>query len=696
MIDWEEIQVISQLVAGLTVDNASDRLGALLDQLDEDDWHVQAIASGPDPLSSGPSDSTRTRAVAVLEAAVAAVRFAAGTDMTSEEMASLIIPLSNTTRERLWLIFGLEREDTSLLNEATKAAFGTRIPTADDARALEIIDAAQRAAFSRALPPPPPDASLRDDLARGHGSSEVIAQWIWLELAGEERPDWAEASAILEERYGPVTREQYAQPPPRFESFQVGSPMAASDLNGKDPTEISSLVSSWRRSPTERHVGTRELARTLQAVVEADPRAWAASPLDYVRLLREPIYVAHYLLGIANAKDTVDEAEAGPFVEAIEFVNTEPWKPAVLGSSDWDYDPNWDSCRDASIDLIEAMAKADVATGVSYTSAWQFLERLALDTTRGSAILSESDPMTLAINRPSTRAFRALLNLAASRHRLTAETDEQLQALLEAILSLDGSTGLQFRAILAPWLPYLRQLLPSWTERIEAYIYSAGEPLGFQTLALAVQWSKPDLHILETQRSGILELVRRHTERALDHVIIAMLRGTTGYEVARIAKDLNGLGPGHLSEGARHCAQLLRDSDLPEEVLERGLCFWEAILETGQSRQRLAGLGWWAEVDTVEDHRWRQLMIRTVRDARGELDWAEQVAERLLSFPDEHTLKALDWLVSGVAEPWIRGQVAQLAIDRSAELQGFADTEQFAALNRTLMMFGLPTLPTDA
>ena len=693
MLDWDEVQVINRLIDGLTEDNALARLRTLLDRLEDDDWHVQALVSGPHPLRAGPSYLTDTWAEALLEASVAALKFTATTDVPSHEVEAILSPADSPTRERLWIAFGLERNDQGLLVSAIQRAFGTRMPTADDVRALERVDTDRVEAMVAAVPSPPTASEVHEWLERSAVPAEVISRWVWLELAAPDRADWAEVSAILANRYGPITREGFVEPPPQLESFVVTSPINVSELQGRDPMEVARIVSSWRRSPQEYRVGSRELARTLQQVVESDAQAWNVEPVEYAAALREPIYIAHFLQGMAQAVPSLESPRAGSLVEAIRLADSEPWEPNVLGSEDWDYDSDWDSCRDASVDLLEALAKTDVALGESYEFVWAFLERLTRDTTRGSGILSESDPMTLAINRACTRAFRALLNLAASRHRLEGVSDQRLPALLEWALSIEGSTGLQFRAVLAPWLPYLRQLLPEWVERVETHVYSEAEPLGLETLALAIRWSKPDRYILESQRPAVLELVRRREERALDHVFIAMLREMEGYDPIDLAQELDRLGPEYISAGGERCARLLREADIPENLVELGVRFWRAVLDAGGPAERFRGFGWWADVHTLEDQVWRPLMLQTIREARGSLDWAEQVAERLLEQIDEDTLEALDWLISGVAEPWERGRIAQLATERAHDLQALADTDRFRALNRTLMMFGFPVMP---
>src|SRR5690606_36825656 len=127
--------------------------------------------------------------------------------------------------------------------------------------------------------------------------------------------------------------------------------------------------------------------------------------------------------------------------------------------------------------------------------------------------------MTLAVNRPCTRAFGAILHLSASRLRSGDVVDERLQPLLERVLHLEGSTGLQYRAMLVGWVGVIRAILPIWSEHFETALFDPESALGVETLALEIKWARPDDRILETYRSGVSQLVKSGRDRALDYLL---------------------------------------------------------------------------------------------------------------------------------------------------------------------------------
>ncbi len=89
------------------------------------------------------------------------------------------------------------------------------------------------------------------------------------------------------------------------------------------------------RLAQERRPGRR--CRGSGRVVKSDPALWAATPLQIAASLHEPMYIGHYLLGLAEA-ETLDAVPVSDLVDLITLVFAHPWAPRALDQADLDLD----------------------------------------------------------------------------------------------------------------------------------------------------------------------------------------------------------------------------------------------------------------------------------------------------------------------------------------------------------------------
>ncbi len=71
--------------------------------------------------------------------------------------------------------------------------------------------------------------------------------------------------------------------------------------------------------------------------MKSDPALWAATPLQIAASLHEPMYIGHYLLGLAEA-ETLDAVPVSDLVDLITLVFAHPWAPRALDQADLDLD----------------------------------------------------------------------------------------------------------------------------------------------------------------------------------------------------------------------------------------------------------------------------------------------------------------------------------------------------------------------
>ena len=224
------------------------------------------------------------------------------------------------------------------------------------------------------------------------------------------------------------------------------------------------LIAAWRPERGHPLTGPRELARTLESVVKSDPASWAATPLRTGGLLREPIYLSHYMRGIAGA-ESLDGVPIGELVDLIVLTSTHPWQPTAMGDPTYDYDPDWREAESAALDLIITLARKDLGFAGRKEEIWVFLDHQARARDQATPVPDMRPPhpgdQPALYPRP---AGQCLTSWAMSTEPREQYAPTALDLLAET-LALGGPDGTQHRAIIAPRLAFLRHVAPHWVDR---------------------------------------------------------------------------------------------------------------------------------------------------------------------------------------------------------------------------------------
>jgi hypothetical protein len=396
---------------------------------------------------------------------------------------------------------------------------------------------------------------------------------------------------------------------------------------------------------------SRELGRALEAVVKTDSLQWGSSPLRMATLLHEPVYISHYLRGLADAV-SLDGLAIGQLIDVMMLTTTHPWAPTKLGDPTFDYDPDWGGAVSASVDLVAELARRDIGFAGRDDEIWAFLLAQAEDRAEGAA-LSEGDPLSQAINRPCTRALQAVFSFMGYEYRIGGAVRPAALELLTRSLELPGEEGLQHRAIMASRLAFLRYVAADWVDvhRDQLFGDHAPDQLGQPTMDLALRWGQPNPWLLETYPALVRDAVSRSAPRALDHYMFAMLHGIRGYKVEDVTSHLRATGA--LSEAAKLLGAGLSDDSASTEHAAIAGGFWQYFLDHDPSAEMAAGFGWYANISALDDATWSHLTRRTLTLTHGRIDRARRVAERASgATPSPDTLEILNQLVRGGGDPW--------------------------------------------
>jgi hypothetical protein len=696
-------QTIQGLLDGMTPENADVRIALLARKLagnaENRYLSLSVVYSG----SVEDIAESEGRGVGVLlRGLIAAVRRARELGQPTERVLALLDPIPSglLCRLRAWALSeAVDVPADALVREIT-LAIRTRDPTGDDIHLIDRVASEMSSemyveSWRRAMGSPPTPEEAGQALA----SREVPRGWqrarLWHPLLPDPvRAPWDTTEMLMSPGLPAPSRKDYLEPAtwPLLESSR--SPLPPSELHGMEVADAARRIAAWR--PTGDHmVIARQLARDLEGLVAADPRAWASRPLEILSLLRHATYVHHYFEGLAKTQE--DLSGLGPsLVEALVFARTHPWDPVLLGGDDFDYDPTWAPADEAGVRLIGRLAKRDVDLGDRYEDAWRVVLAATRDRSSKSTIISpRDDPLDTAINRACTKALEAMFHLVATEFRRSQKVRQEALDLLDEALELDGWDGAEHRAIIAPRLPFLLHVAPEWVASREARLFGhqAPDELGQKTVEIALKWGRPNKWLLERHRPAVLRAAKARSENALDQALVAMLWEVPGYSVDEMLRALTSMGASIVSSAGERIARLLSQGAEPGHV-ELGALLWERTLgEKSLPSEAFLGFGWWSEVERLDRDRWEPIMLATAERAGGTLDWPVGVAERCVQEPLTPVgLRILTRLLRGRLQPWDRSQVAEVALSAlktsSSEAGLAGERERLRAALTDLGYFG--------
>jgi hypothetical protein len=569
------------------------------------------------------------------------------------------------SRLRSWALSTWGDTEPALLLAEVAGAVSTRSPTGDD---VTLVDAAVRKcdpeeyveSWKTALGVPPPVTEAGTALSAGAVPDdwEWAIDWIAI-LPSSVTGAWTTVDAMVAAARGWRPTREGLKRRPYVHAVWGGSPINDDDLRAMPPANAAQWIAVWHPQPDGRVSSARELGRSLESAVKNDPAGWAVAPLQTITVLREPVYIHHYLRGLAQAA-SLEGVPLSEIVDVILLTATSPWQPRDLGDSSFDYDPDWRGSVSAAVDLIAHLARRDTGFAGRDDEAWEFLLARAQDRDEGSGYTG-GDPLTEAVNRACTRALEAVFTFMAHEYRASHGVRPAALDLLSQVITLAGHDGLQHRAIIAPRLGFLRHVAPEWFEDQQAVLFgdSAPEGLAQPTLDMSLSYGRPNAWLMQTYPAMLQDAIKRSVDSALDHYLIAMLWCVPGYAVDESTRRLQEMNA--LTSAGETLGRILAHDGVSAEQLSVGIEFWQQALQSGQDA--LCGFGWYAEITTLDQSTWADLTRRTLTATSGRIDWARHVAERAArDTPTPDVLEILNILVRRVAgDSWEQSSIIETA-----------------------------------
>ena len=713
--EWGVRELLDRLDQGLTAENVSERVRFLAGKLRL--FRDTPYARYPVDLASLRAGIENEREITIVLAhyLVRLLRHSRALEASTADLQAWVKEIPGPIGERIACQLYPEGTDGPLAQRTAPATrrLGSATARGDDRDLVRAILAANPgqdqlgpwrvelgapslAAESADRPDPFPD-----DWVRVWRWSAVLPAAIWAA--------WAEHVRLVSATCGEPPADTFDHRFDQFEFTGVQSPYSRDDLAALAPSDAASQVAAWRPNlsafwpPT----GSRELARAVEALVTADIPAWTEDPLQIITLLHEPLYVLHYLRALTSiAAQLGDRAPA--VLDAIERSRTARPTPTPLGSDDgYDYELTWDGVDVAAIDLIEALAKTNGELGEHIGLVW---ERV-LEATRHRPdpadaelrdILGDRDALHSAINHPWSKGLQAAVALARWEAAHAGPIRTEFAALLDEVIEVGGTAGLEYRAILAAVRPQLEVLVPAWLDDRADRLFRTDDH-GAKTFDLTLKWSRATPWLLERFRSEIYAAARRGAANALSHLLIATLNGHPGYATTEVidqfrrARDV-------LHAAIEEVPALLQQADSDSPQLVVGVNFWRAFLDADRRLvpvDVLSGAGRWVFVGALPDDQWLSLTARTLELTHGRLDHRFEVVNRCGALPlDETTAEtamqmlallvdAGDPLEQGDAgDPWEQSYVRDRAVDLLRRASEWRRSPEFVLLRTRLLELG--------
>ena len=573
------------------------------------------------------------------------------------------VPAVLRQRLRSWLLTLDLRGRENLAIQHIADGIRARLPNEDDRKLVDSIEdcekaVAARAAWSEAMGAAPDIKTLLEALRQKSWDVDWERARVWASVLPDEVTGaWRNAIAVMDKHYGGPVMEMSLRSA-RTTAGVVGSPMDLEELMTLDPLEASGCIAAWRPEANTIDVNARALGQTLEEVVmTTEDDRWIRNPVQIVRALRQPTYVAHYVTGLTRVlRDRTLPGAASELLDVVQLVENPSWTIVALGQPEFDFDADWESAKDTTIDLLKMMAHSDTGFSGREGEAWALLEKHVRSSEEPGEFYGDNaqDLVTTAINWRRTRALEATIALVSWERRVGCGIRREAQDLLAYAIGLSGRVGLLCRAIVAFKLHVLENAWPGWLADNMSRLFdddSAGD-LSDKTLELALEWARaPALRqVLEAYPQKVAEASVAGVRQAFVRYLRATIRGVSGYTVEGVFECVRRNGT--LADSVGSVLRDLLPSDAEDATVESVLDFWRRSIDNGP-KAMLPQFGWMAVVDGIDDKVWTTRTLETLQKTRGRVagQIKRHVAERAAGLtPSRDALRIVDQLVREPAQ----------------------------------------------
>ena len=697
--------LLDQLADGVTDANARRRIELLCYKIraapgngpDRLSFRLRAAGSVADLARRRRSDRTAALLSCLLEIFAKSFEW-----LRTDELLAIaqLLPESLNQRLRAWILAHIPQPEPDLCIEEINTAIASRNPTGDDLALVDrVVSEFEPSRYTQRWQTALGDAPSIDQVGEALHTSDVPSHWRrstrWASLLpSEARGQWATPTQVLSSLYGSTRRQLQLQQ--EASVFEVRAPFSDQELLDVDPAQAAALIAGWRPAPGDWPGRASQLCGTLESVVNRDPDRWLAAPVSIVTILRHPRYISRYLHAVAS-QASERELPVGELLDALALIRRRPWPAEPITADSPGETDEWREAEIEAMLLIRALVKSRCAFNGRSDEAWAILEAESTNCPPRSQAVDDSawDSYESARDRSCTQALETALVLLGNEHQDRGEVHPAAVRMLDTSLRLAGRDGTEHRAVLAVSIGFLRHVLGDWTASNHGLLFGPDAPEGLAQSMIdqALKWGQPNEWLLESRRDMVHDAVRRNIERALEHVIVAMLWEVPGYSIAEVISFI-GQSAELMSDAGETLGRLLAEGVAEQRFADNAMSFWQAALDHvatmgSEAGDALFGFGWLAEVEAIDTEEWEEMTLRTLKATGGRIDRMHGIGDRLVaSPPTANSLAIFDELVRGHGAEWDREDAAEQAnphLESAEHLQG---TVHYRRLRAALMERG--------
>ena len=378
----------------------------------------------------------------------------------------------------------------------------------------------------------------------------------------------------------------------------------------------------------------------LADAVRKDAKKWTSNPDDVIGVLYYPAYASAYFDALRNASDVVQMAGLVPILRHV----VERHRESVAEATD--DEEEWRCTVSGALIALEDLAKADDAK--LYPNVLVEICRVLQDIT--SRRHDDYVCRTLLVNEIDNRLhLQALFCLTHMVYRLRDRTPPEVRELLTAAARIGGQEGMEHRIVLGYALAVLRSAMPDWYAENESLLFGEDSPDGMNLVLMRVcsHIRFPDGQTMEKYHALVLGALakeiqdmmrwesetgnRLETNDLVKNFMLHVLHGSRGYGIEASVQGLARIGPDAVSVAGHECGFLITDENTEKKFVDRGVRFWEAVLDSSPEPAALYGFGWWGLTKSVDQDTWERLMLCTCEAADGLLEVPAMVIDHASS-----------------------------------------------------------------
>ena len=250
---------------------------------------------------------------------------------------------------------------------------------------------------------------------------------------------------------------------------------------------------------------------------------------------------------------------------------------------------------------------------------------------------------TLSYNEIENRLhLQALFCLTCVVYRLGDKTPSKVQEILTGVARFDGQEGIEHRIVLGYSIMKLRSAIPNWYTKNESLLFGDDSPCNVSSVLMRIclNYNLLDEQTMEKYHTAVLEAlndeilcIRQKAENLESNDLVRcfmshVLRGSHRYDIEDLIRNLARIGPDAVSVACHECGHIICQENTDKKYVERGVQFWETLLDSSLEPVALYGLGWWALANSIDQDTWEQLMLRTCEATNGLVEIPDAVIER--------------------------------------------------------------------